>query len=196
MGEPEVNKYNSIIFLDHDGVLNHQLFYDEEFAVLKRYDGIPLYKIVKKFLRKQLKQKQLSDLEYYKSQTSLMGIELLNWICKETNSAIVITASLRSSWSIEDLQRIYNYCGATFTIIDKTPYTGYERGTEISKWLKDNCVKWFGVHYFDFHRYVIIDDDSDMLLNQQFNFFQCDKYCGLTPTIAENIIIFFTHKTF
>ena len=196
MLEPEVNKYNSIIFLDHDGVLNHQLFYDEEFAVLKRYDGIPLYKIVKKFLRKQLKQKQLSDLEYYKSQTSLMGIELLNWLCKETNSAIVITASLRSSWSVEELQRIYNYCGATFTIIDKTPYTGYERGTEISKWLKDNCMNWFGVHYFDFHRYAIIDDDNDMLLKQQFNFFQCDKYCGLTPTIAENIKIFFTHKTF
>ena len=128
MGEPEVNKYNSVIFLDQDGVLNHQLFYDEKFAHLKRYDGIPLYKIVKKFLRKQLKQKELSDLEYYKSQTSLMGIELLNWLCKETNSAIVITASLRSSWSVEELQRIYNYCGATFTIIDKTPYTGYERG--------------------------------------------------------------------
>ena len=196
MGEPEVNKYNSVIFLDQDGVLNHQLFYDEKFAHLKRYDGIPLYKIVKKFLRKQLKQKELSDLEYYKSQTSLMGIELLNWLCKETNSAIVITASLRSSWSVEELQRIYNYCGATFTIIDKTPYTGYERGTEISKWLKDNCMKWFGVNYFDFHRYAIIDDDNDMLLKQQFNFFQCDKYCGLTPTIAENIKIFFTHKTF
>jgi hypothetical protein len=196
MVEPEVNKFDHVIFLDHDGVLNCQLFYTEKFAVLERYDGIPLYKIVKKYLRKQLKQKQLTDLEYYKSETCEMRIGLLNWLCKETNSAIVISASLRSSWSVEDLQKIFNYCGATFTIIDKTPYTGYERGTEISKWLKDNCMKWFGVHYFDFHQYAIIDDDSDMLLKQQFNFFQCDKYCGLTPTIVENIKIFFTHKTF
>jgi len=196
MVEPEVNKYNSVIFLDVDGVLNSQLFYDEEFAVLKRFDGIPLYKIVKKHLRKLLKQKQLTDLEYYKSQTSSMSISLLNWLCKETDSAVIISASMRSTWSVEDLQRIFNYCGATFTIIDKTPHTGYERGTEISKWLKDNCMLWFGVHYFDFHRYAIIDDDSDMLLNQQFNFFKVDKYCGLTPTIVENIKIFFTHKTF
>jgi len=197
MIEPEVNKYNSIIFLDHDGVLNCQLFYDEKFAVLERYDGIPLYKIVKKYLRKQLKQKQLTDLEYYKSETCEMRIELLNWLCKETNSAVVITASLRSGWSVEDLQKIYNYCGATFTIIDKTGHCADRiRGVEIYNWLKDNSYNWFGVHYFDFHRYAIIDDDSDMLLNQQFNFFQCDKYCGLTPTIAENIKIFFTHKTF
>jgi len=196
MIKPEVNKFTNVIFLDHDGVLNCQLFYDEKFAHLKRFDGIPLYKTVKKYLRKLLKQKQLTDLEYYKSETCEMRIGLLNWLCKETNSAIVISASMRSGWSVEDLQKIFNYCGATFTIIDKTPYTGYERGTEISKWLKDNCFQWFGVHYFDFHRYAIIDDDNDMLLNQQFNFFQCDKYCGLTPTIVNNIKTFFKHKTF
>ena len=208
MVEPELNKFKNVIFLDHDGVLNCQLFYDEKFAHLKRQDVLPLVveaihpievlyiKVVKKYLRKLLKEKKLTDLEYYKSETCEKRIGLLNWLCKETNSAVVISASMRSSWSVEDLQKIFNYCGATFTIIDKTPYTGYERGTEISKWLKDNCFQWFAVHYFDFHRYAIIDDDSDMLLKQQFNFFQCDKYSGLTPTIVENIKIFFTHKTF
>ena len=101
MVEPEVNKYNSICFLDHDGVCNDQLFYEAKFAHLKRFDGIPLYKTVKKYLRKLLKEKQLTDLEYYKSETSEKSIELLNWFCKETNSAIVISASLRSSWSVE-----------------------------------------------------------------------------------------------
>ena len=196
MVEPEVNKYNSICFLDHDGVCNDQLFYEAKFAHLKRFDGIPLYKTVKKYLRKLLKEKQLTDLEYYKSETSEKSIELLNWFCKETNSAIVISASLRSSWSVEDLQKIFNYCGATFTIIDKTPYTGYERGTEISKWLKDNCFQWFGVHYFDFHCFVIFDDDQDFLITQQYNLFQTDKYCGLTPTVVDNARKFLTHKTF
>ena len=197
MVEPEVNKFTNVIFLDHDGVLNCQLFYTEKFAHLERFDGIPLYKVVKKHLRKLLKKKELTDLEYYKSETSIMRIELLNWLCKETNSAVVISASMRSSWSVEDLQKIFNYCGATFTIIDKTGYSADRiRGVEIFNWLKDNSDKWFGQLYFDFHRYAIIDDDSDMLLNQQYNFFKCDKYCGLTPTIAENIKIFFTHKTF
>ena len=197
MIEPVLNKYDHVIFLDHDGVLNCQLFYNEKFAHLERFDGIPLYKVVKKFLRKRLKQKELTDLEYYKSETCEMRIGLLNWLCKETNSAVVISASMRSSWSVEELQRIFNYCGATFTIIDKTGYSKDRvRGVEIYNWLKDNSDKWFGQLYFDFHRYAIIDDDSDMLLNQQHNFFQCDKYCGLTPTIAERIKIFFTHVTF
>jgi hypothetical protein len=197
MIEPVLNKFDHVIFLDHDGVLNCQLFYDDKFAVLERYDGVPLYKIVKKYLRRQLKQKQLTDLEYYKSETCEKRIGLLNWLCKETNSAVVISASMRSSWSVEDLQKIFNYCGATFTIIDKTGYCADRvRGVEIYNWLKDNSDKWFGQLYFDFHRYAIIDDDSDMLLNQQYNFFQCDKYCGLTPTIVERIKIFFTHKTF
>jgi hypothetical protein len=197
MIEPQLNKFDHVIFLDHDGVLNCQLFYTEKFARLERYDGIPLYKVVKKYLRKLLKQKQLTDLEYYKSETCEMRIGLLNWLCKETNSAVVISAGLRSSWSVEDLQKIFNYCGATFTIIDKTGHSQDRiRGVEIYNWLKYNSDKWFGQPYYDFHRYAIIDDDSDMLLNQQFNFFQCDKYCGLTPTIAENIKKFFTHKTF
>jgi hypothetical protein len=197
MIEPVLNKFDHVIFLDHDGVLNCQLFYTEKFAHLERFDGIPLYKVVKKYLRKLLKKKEISDLDYYKSETSEMRIELLNWLCKETNSAVVISASMRSSWSVEDLQKIFNYCGATFTIIDKTGHcVDRVRGVEIFNWLKDNSDKWFGQLYFDFHRYAIIDDDSDMLLNQQYNFFQCDKYSGLTPTIAEKIKIFFTHKTF
>ena len=191
-----LNKYNSLIFLDVDGVLNCQLFYTEYFAHLERFDGIPLYKVVKKALKKMVKKKEISTLDYYKSQMCAKRIDWLNYLCETTNSAVVLSASMRNGYSIEDIRKIFKYCGATFDIIDKTPYTGYERGTEISKWLKDNTEKWFGVLYFDFFRYAIIDDDSDMLLNQQFNFFQTDSYAGLTPIICNNIRKFFTHKTF
>lgn len=103
---------------------------------------------------------------------------------------------MRNSHTIEEIREIFKYCGSTFDIIDKTPYTGYERGTEISKWLKDNTEKWFDVAYYDFHRYCIIDDDSDMLLNQQYNFFKVDNYCGFTPTNYSDIRKFLLHKTF
>jgi HAD domain in Swiss Army Knife RNA repair proteins len=190
------NKYNSIIFCDFDGVLNHEQFYREKYKHIERFDSIPFYKTVKKYLRKLLKENQISKFDYYKGETCPMCMNLLNDLCVETNSAIVLSASMRSQWTVEQLQEIFNYCGATFTIIDKTPHTGYERGTEISKWLKENCLKWFGVHYYDFYRFIIIDDDNDFLLSQQFNFFQTDNYVGLTPTICYKIKRFLTHKTF
>ena len=98
---------------------------------------------------------------------------------------------------IEELQEIFDYCGGTFKVISKTEHLGFERGIEISKWLKDNIKpETHGCHYFDFHKYAIIDDDSDMLLNQRFNFFQTDNYSGLTPNTCYKIKRFITGRTF
>ena len=193
--EPELNKYNSLIFLDIDGVLNCQLFYTERYKNLTQYDGIPFYKTVKKYLRKLLKDKELDKMEYYKAEMCPMRMSLLNELCEETNSAVVLSASMRSGWSVEDLQKIFNYCGATFTIIDKTGHCNERiRGVEILEWLRENCMKWFGVHDHEFSRYAIIDDDSDMLLWQQYNFFQTDNYSGLTPNTIYKIERFFNYS--
>jgi hypothetical protein len=195
--EAVCNKYNSIIFLDVDGVLNCQLFYEEKFKKLERFDGIPFYKTVKKHLRKLFKQKEISDMDYYKSQMCGKRIGWLNELCAETNSAVVLSASMRNGHDLEKLQEIFNYCGATFTIIDKTGNCKCRiRGVEILEWLKENTEKWFGVNYYDFYRYVIIDDDSDMLLWQQDHFFHTDNYSGLTPTTCYKIKRYLTHKTF
>jgi hypothetical protein len=124
-------------------------------------------------------------------------MQMLNELCAETNSAIVLSASMRSGWTVAELQEIFNYCGATFTIIDKTGYCDCRiRGVEIQNWMKDNCMKWFGVNYYDFYRYAIIDDDGDFLLDQADHFFQTDNYSGLTPTTCYKIKRYFTHKTF
>ena len=195
--ETNLNRFRNIIFLDVDGVLNCQIFYTEHFSHLERFDGIPFYKTVKKYLRKLFKEKEISDLDYYKSQMSLDRITWLNELCKKTNTAIVLSASMRSAWSVEELQKIFNYCGATFTIIGKTEHCQCRtRGCEIHKWLSDNCMEWFGVNYYDFYRYAIIDDDSDMLIGQQFNFFKVDNYSGITPTTIYLIERFFTHKAY
>lgn len=194
---PELKKYNSLIFMDLDGVLNCQLFYTERYKHLTQYDGIPFYKTVKKFLRKQVKSKELSKFDYYKSEICPMRMGLLNDLCEETNSAVVVSATMRSQYTPEELQEIYNYCGATFTIIGKTGHCKERiRGVEILEWIKENCKAWFGVEYYDFYRYAIIDDDSDFLLWQEHNFFQTDNYAGLTPTTTYKIKRFLTKETF
>ncbi len=190
-------KFNSIIFLDVDGVLNCQLFYEERYKHLTQYDNIPLYKTVKKHLRKLLKTKQIDKWDYYKGEMCPIRMQMLNELCEETNSAVVLSASMRSQWNVEELNEIFKRCGATFTIIDKTGYCCSRiRGVEIRNWLIENTEKWFGIKYYDFYQYVIIDDDGDMLLWQQAHFFQTDNYSGLTPTTIYKIKRFLTYKTF
>lgn len=179
----------NIIFLDIDGVLNCELHYKS----LQFND----YKEAKKALRKSVKAQKIERLDYYKSQICLDRIQLLNSLCVETDSKIVVSSTWRSGKSIQELQDIFNYCGATFEVIDKTPHCESRvRGVEIQKWLHDNVHKFFDVNYYDFYRYAIIDDDSDMLLNQASHFFQTDNYWGLTPNTCYKIRNFFLHKTF
>lgn len=192
-----INPPRNIIFLDVDGVLNCELFYVKRYKHLTRYDNIPFYKTVKKHLRKLVKKKKISRMEYYQDEMCPDRMALLNKLCIETDSAVVLSASMRASWDVLELNKIFQACGATFTIIDKTGHCiDRIRSVEIHNWLKDNTMKWFGVNYYDFYRYAIIGDDSDMLLWQQNHFFHTDNYYGLTPNICYKIKRFFTHETF
>lgn len=179
----------NIIFLDIDGVLNCQLFYDS-----RQFKD---YKEAKKTLRKSLKAKEIERLEYYSSQICKQRIDWFNDLCKDVDAKVVISSTWRMGKTVEELQEIMNYCGGTFEIVGKTIRNGFERGTEIAKWLRDNINKeTHGCNYYDFYRYAIIDDDSDMLLNQANHFFQTDNYSGLTPSTCYRIKNFFTHETF
>lgn len=61
-----------------------------------------------------------------------------------------------------------------------TPYDkSRHRGTEIQTWLDD---------YGSNVKYVILDDDSDMLEHQLPYFIKVDPYYGLTKEIADKII--------
>jgi len=194
---PEINKYDALLFLDLDGVINCQTFYEERYKNLTKYDGVPFYKTVKKYLRKLIKTKQITKMDYYRGEMCPMRMGWLNELCAELNLGVVLSASMRAQYSVDELQTIFNECGATFTIIDKTGHCESRiRGVEINDWLHENVEKWFDVKYYDFYKFVIIDDDSDMLLNQQYNFFQTDNYSGLTPSTCYRIKRFLTHKTF
>ena len=131
-----------LIFLDVDGVFNCQIFYHS-----KQFQD---YKEAKKTLRKSLKAKQIERMEYYSSQICRERIQWFNELCKEINAEVVVSSTWRMGKTVEQLQEIFDYCGGTFKVISKTEHLGYERGVEISKWLKDNIKpETHGCHYFD-----------------------------------------------
>ena len=170
----------NIIFLDIDGVLNCELFFNSRI------------KNAKKVIKQNLKDKTIDRFEYYKEMICPDRMDLFNDLCVSTNSKVVISSSWRIGKSLEEMKEIMTYCGGTFDIIGLTPRLGYERGIEISKWIKDNInMETCGCHYYDFYNYIIIDDDSDMLLNQREHFFNTDYYSGLTHNTCYRIKRYF-----
>lgn len=60
------------------------------------------------------------------------------------------------------------------------------RGNEILQWMVDNEYR---IGYpFNFKSYVILDDDSGMLLSQKDNFIHVDRRVGLTEKDVERAI--------
>ena len=162
-----------IIFLDIDGVLNCQIFFEKYFSSKKR-------------LTKQVKAFEIDRAEFYKSQICVERMDWLNTLCQKVGAVVVISSAWRKGKTVDDLQSILNNSGATFKVIGKTGEDGSRiRGVEIANYL---CRLEYE------YEYVIIDDDSDMLLQQQHNFFQTDNYAGLTPTICHRIALFFESK--
>lgn len=179
----------NIIFLDIGGVLNCELFYRST-----QFDD---YKEAKKRLRKEVKAGDIDSMDYYSSQICRERVGWLNKLCEDTDSKIVVSSTWRMGKSVEQLQEMFNYCGGTFEVISVTGTCACRnRGCEINAWLLHNCMPLFGVHASDFYRYAIIDDDSDMLYGQRFNFFQTDTYSGLTPNVCYRIKRFLNHVTF
>ena len=89
--------------------------------------------------------------------------------------------------TVESINQMFLNMGILLECIGLTPTQGYCRGEEIERWIKDNI----GNDYWKYKRYVIIDDDSDMLYNQRFNFFHVDHYSGITPNTVYKIKNFF-----
>ena len=153
-----------IIFLDVDGVLN-----DEDYYVAGK-----------------------TNLPYPLCEFNPESVRTLNHIIEKTNAKIVLSASMRGD-GIEQCRNLFEAVGIKGEIISITPYVTNDysvRGNEILKWLHDNDkYKPFSYMNTD-HDYVILDDDSDMLLQQKHNFFQISPKIGLTMYDADKIIKF------
>lgn len=170
-----------IIFLDIDGVLNNEIHF-----ILKseedRYerDGYPLCHLCSS------------------------NIKWLNYLIEKTEAKIVISSTWRKGKSVEEIAGYLVKKGFKYpkNIIDKTPSlfignevksgSGYTipRGCEIQCWIEYNKKLLNYEYESHFHKYIILDDDCDMLYHQRNNFFRCDNYVGLTRTIAAEAIYF------
>jgi len=181
-----------IIFLDIDGVLNHQKWYT--------------------FRHEYMDMKVVSD-QYPKYEFDPGSVECLNWITDATGAKIVVSSTWRRGRTIEELQELLKSVGVTGEVIGKTPSLGtptrYDgdgdvgytipRGCEIDYWLKQNKfqrINWSIEVQKDFDKksqvsnYIILDDDSDMLYNQREHFFKTPQLTGLDTEIAKQVIFF------
>lgn len=174
----------NVIFLDIDGVLNHELWYKSQFHQKQ------MLKKAKELYNGDVKN---SSKDWEISQFDPDRISLLNSLTDDTDAKIVISSTWRKGKTLEDMQILLNEeLGVKAEIIGMTPYLRFldyddedfndsvPRGCEIKAWIDKNI----GDKHSDSceFKYVIFDDDSDMLYQQKNNYIRVDRYCGLTPT--------------
>lgn len=159
-----------IIFLDIDGVLNSEDWYER---------------------RSKLYTSDEISENYPKYEFDPFSVDSLNKITNETNAYIVISSSWRHGKTLDELVELFTLVGITGEVTGFTDDFAYNelnngkeiinyripRGCEIDYWLKN-------IDYI-FESYVILDDDSDMLYHQKDNFIHIDSYRGL---IKDNAI--------
>lgn len=164
-----------IIFLDIDGVLNHELWYKSE-------ECINLNAKINAIADEDDANKQ-----YELAQFCPDSVELLNRLIEDTNAVIVVSSSWRKGRTVEQLQELFAEVGIKGEVIGKTPELTFAeneydysvpRGCEIKAWLEGN--KGILNNKISRAKYVILDDDSDMLYWQRTKYVQVDNYCGLT----------------
>lgn len=161
-----------LVFLDIDGVLNYELFWKDE--------------------AQDIKLKNLSESAPKGSHDICKDkIGLLNDLIEQTEAKIIISSTWRKYYTLDELRELFKFMGFKGEIIDTTPYLNFQkldgynysvpRGCEIKAWLEINKDK-LGVESHKI-KYLILDDDSDMLYNQRHAYFRVDPYCGLTYNV-------------
>lgn len=104
----------------------------------------------------------------------------LQSIFEATDCKIVLSSTWRK-FEDEPMRKLrYRLLQRGMVLYGKTPiFNSGCRGEEIRAWMDE---------YQAIDKYAIVDDDSDMLVEQLPHFFQTDPDYGLTSTIAYRII--------
>lgn len=106
------------------------------------------------------------------------SVQILKWILEKTQAQLVISSSWRLMF---DVDKVLDQFGLPKSV-GKTPeINNATRGEEIQAWLNAHpeCQRW-----------LILDDEDDMLPEQFSAFFQTDPRVGLTKKVAERIVRF------
>lgn len=122
--------------------------------------------------------KYLQSLRYAKKLSEGAGfldrslddtaIRMVNYLCGITGARVVISSTWRES---KDCIPTLRRNGLNTYVHGQTPEIhGGSRGEEIQAWLDEN--KW--------DKYVILDDDTDMLDRQQEYFVRVNRRYGIT----------------
>jgi len=96
---------------------------------------------------------------------------------------------ISSSWAEDGVRQLKNV-GLKLPIIGCTEHFYQDwlcRGNEIEKWLCDNFKSYGSNYYQNRYEYVIVDDDSNMLLGQKDNFVLINRETGITKEDIERI---------
>lgn len=119
-------------------------------------------------------------------------VDYINKIIDATSAKIVVTSSWKHGYqNVESFKEFLRQCNSIYisellrfndiyisfvdSIIDITETCNHYRGNEIKKYIEDN----------DITQYCILDDDSDMLDEQLFNFVQTDYVYGISEREVE-----------
>lgn len=107
-------------------------------------------------------------------------VDILNRLIKDSGAKVVVSSTWRLGRTLEEMQDVLKKIGVECDCIGLTPQLSHThlRGNEIYNWMESN--KDLIGHHYDFKRYIILDDDSDMLLWQKDNYVNCDPNIGMT----------------
>lgn len=157
-----------VIFLDIDGVLNSTRSF---IANHPRFGQNPW---------KTVDERNIATIDP-------IAVKLVNEVAHRCDAEIVVSSTHRKWFFVQtqtmqlgrhlDLPQLVEYMhnlGIEKDVIDATPILSSEgrvRGDEIALWLSKNP---------QVEKYVILDDDSDMLDNQLNNFVHTDNFNGFS----------------
>jgi hypothetical protein len=155
----------NLIFLDVDGVLNSEEYYVQRGKLASRHGSAKYYDPV--------------------------AIKYLNRLIKWTNAKIVFSSSHRHGSSLEQINALFKEVGIIGECIGKTPDLYFEKYGEPYDSHMDAVPRGCEIEIFlskfkppkgEALKYVILDDDEDMLLSQQKHFIKCDSRYGFSAT--------------
>lgn len=164
----------NIIFLDIDGVLNSNDWYK--------------------------RRGEATTLPHPLDDIDPECVKHLNKIIEETEAKVVVSSTWRLGHTIEGLQNILEKIDFKGELVGVTPHLGgiegytIPRGCEIERWLKEHGkfqrINWSIKTQREYveksivKNYVILDDDSDMLLCQREHFVKTSWKDGLNEKLA------------